>query len=150
MGTEREPAAGPGAAARDLAARQAALVRALVAGGPAPDGLDGRRLAATARGLARKRARLVASHWPALRAVPDYETRYVAWAAGRVPGRVADDGAAFAASLGRELPLAAAVALVAARRRRYLRVREGVAVRWFGVRRIALRRRRDDGATPEE
>jgi hypothetical protein len=124
----------------ELAARQAALVRALVAGGPAPHGLDPSRLAATAWGLARKRARLVALHYPALRAAPDYETRYAAWAAGRPPGSVHEDGAAFAASLGRDLPLAAAVEQVAARRRRWVRVHDGLIVRAFGVRRVVRRR----------
>jgi len=51
-----------------LAARQAALVESLVAGGPDPAGLDPVRLAATRRALLRKRAGEAARHWPLLAA----------------------------------------------------------------------------------
>ncbi|MBW0103743.1 hypothetical protein [Pseudonocardia sp. KRD291] len=51
-----------------LAARQAALIEALVAGGPYPDGLDTARLDATRRALLRKRAGRVARAWPLLAA----------------------------------------------------------------------------------
>jgi hypothetical protein len=45
----------------DLAARQAALVRALLAGGPVPDGFDARRVGVEATALRSKR-RSVAAH----------------------------------------------------------------------------------------
>jgi hypothetical protein len=48
-----------------LAAEQAALVRALVDGGPVPAGFDPDRVRATAAALARKRAHEVARAWPA-------------------------------------------------------------------------------------
>jgi hypothetical protein len=53
------PVGGPSAQER-LAAEHAALVRALVGGGPVPGGFDPGRVAATAEALARKRAREVA------------------------------------------------------------------------------------------
>ncbi|MFP5019935.1 hypothetical protein [Pseudonocardia phyllosphaerae] len=49
-----------------LAARQAALVAALVAGGPEPSGFDARMLAVTRVALLRKRSGQVASAWPLL------------------------------------------------------------------------------------
>ena len=52
----------------DLAERQAALVAALVAGGPAPAGFDPAALAAAGAALLRKRAGEVARHWPLLAA----------------------------------------------------------------------------------
>lgn len=131
-----DPPPVPTAAPTTLAEAQAALVRALVAGAPVPPGFDGARVVATTTALLRKRARVVAGVYPALRAVPDYENAFAHWAANRPPGRPRDDGAAFARSLGRELPLAAAAEQVAARRRRWLWVRDGLVVRWFGVRRI--------------
>jgi hypothetical protein len=51
-----------------LDAEQAALVRALVDGGPVPAGFDPDRVAATATALARKRAGEVARAWPVLAA----------------------------------------------------------------------------------
>ena len=51
-----------------LAARQAALVAALVAGAPDPPGFDPARLAAARRALLRKRAGEAAKHWPVLAA----------------------------------------------------------------------------------
>lgn len=58
---------GPDAVA-PLARRQAALVEALVAGGPAPPGFDAADLDATRRALLRKRAREAAAQWPLLAA----------------------------------------------------------------------------------
>jgi hypothetical protein len=52
----------------ELAAAQAALVAALVAGEPPPPGFDTARLDATARALRRKRAGEVARTWPCLAA----------------------------------------------------------------------------------
>ena len=51
-----------------LADEQAALVRALVGGGPVPGGFDPGRVAATSAALARKRAREVTRAWPVLAA----------------------------------------------------------------------------------
>jgi hypothetical protein len=53
-------------AADDLAARQAELVAALVAGGADPPGFDPARLDATRRALLRKRAGEAARVWPML------------------------------------------------------------------------------------
>jgi hypothetical protein len=107
-----------------------------VGGGDVPAGFDEDRIAVTALSLRRKRARVVAHVYPALRALPDFETRYAAWSQGRAPGRTADDGAAFALSLGSDCPAAVGVDLVGARRRRWVRVRGGLVVRWFGVRQL--------------
>jgi hypothetical protein len=87
-----------------LAAEQAALVRALVAGGPVPDGFDPGRVEATAAALARKRAREVASAWPALAADlgEAFTGQFVAFVAGRPPpatGGALADGLAFARHL---------------------------------------------------
>ena len=89
-----------------LAADQAALVRALVAGGPVPEGFDPDRVRATADALARKRAREVARAWPALAAAlgGDFTARFLAFAAGRPPpaaGGALADGLAFARALAR-------------------------------------------------
>jgi hypothetical protein len=96
--------ADPGAAGR-LGARQAALVRALVAGGAVPDGFDPERVAATAAALARKRAREVARAWPALayQLGGEFTGRFVAYAAAnpRPAGGALADGLAFARTLQR-------------------------------------------------
>ena len=89
-----------------LAAGQAALVRALVAGGPVPDGFDPGRVRATAAALARKRAREVARAWPVLAADlgEAFTERFMAFAAGRPPaaaGGALADGLAFARTLAR-------------------------------------------------
>jgi len=116
---------GPGAAhprRERLAAGQAALVRALVGGGPVPGGFDPDRVRATAAALARKRAREVARAWPVLAAElgDDFPGRFLAFAAGRPPpdrGGALADGLAFARALARQgrLPGDARVeALVAA------------------------------------
>ena len=57
-----DPDPGPGAS--PLAARQLALVSALVAGAAPPAGMDQERVHAQARALLRKRARSVARHQP--------------------------------------------------------------------------------------
>ena len=90
-----------------LAAEQAALVRALVDGGPVPGGFDPARVRATSAALAAKRAREVASAWPALAAElgEDFTARFLADAARRPPparGGALADGLAFAAALARE------------------------------------------------
>jgi len=89
-----------------LAAEQAALVRALVDGGPVPAGFDRDRVRATAAALARKRAREVARAWPALAAElgDDFTARFLADAARRPPparGGALADGLAFAGALAR-------------------------------------------------
>jgi hypothetical protein len=56
--------AGPGTSAGTLAARQLALVSALVAGAAPPAGVDPERVHAQAQALLRKRARSVARHQP--------------------------------------------------------------------------------------
>jgi hypothetical protein len=90
-----------------LAAEQAALVRALVDGGPVPGGFDPGRVAATSAALARKRAREVARAWPVLAADlgERFTGRFLADAAGRPPparGGALADGLAFAHALARE------------------------------------------------
>jgi hypothetical protein len=95
-------------ASRDrLAAEQAALVRALVAGGPVPGGFDPGRVRATVAALGRKRAREVARAWPLLAAElgGDFTGRFLAFAAGRPPparGGALADGLAFARALARD------------------------------------------------
>jgi hypothetical protein len=92
----------PGWPARErLAAEQAALVRALVGGGPVPGGFDPDRVRATSAALARKRAREVARAWPGLAAElgEAFTGRFLAFAAGRPPparGGALADGLAFA------------------------------------------------------
>jgi hypothetical protein len=90
-----------------LAAEQAALVRALVDGGPVPGGFDPERVRATSAALARKRAREVARAWPVLAAElgEDFTGRFLAFAAGRPPparGGALADGLAFARALARQ------------------------------------------------
>ncbi|MET0187420.1 MAG: hypothetical protein ABW212_00375 [Pseudonocardia sediminis] len=71
----------------DLAARQAALVEALVAGGPDPIGFDPERLAATRRALLRKRAGQAAAAWPLLAAAlgPNWTPTFAARFDGVAP-----------------------------------------------------------------
>jgi hypothetical protein len=119
-----------------LAAEQAALVRALVGGGPVPGGFDPDRVRATATALAGKRARAVARAWPGLAAElgPDFTRWFLADAAGRPPparGGALADGLAFADALARErrLPGNARVERLLARARLSTRpVRLGAAV----------------------
>jgi len=105
-----------------LAAEQAALVRALVGGGPVPGGFDPERVRATSAALARKRAREVARTWPGLAAElgPDFTELFRADAARRPPparGGALADGLAFADALARKgrLPDSARVERMAAR-----------------------------------
>ncbi|MEU4569513.1 hypothetical protein [Micromonospora sp. NPDC023956] len=69
----------------DLAARQAALVAALVAGAEPPPGFDTHRLGAARVALLRKRAGEVARHWPLLAAgLGDaWPGTFAGWAATR-------------------------------------------------------------------
>jgi hypothetical protein len=95
-----------------LAERQAALVAALVAGGPLPPGFDAGRVGAAARALRRKRAGEVARAWPMLAASAggSWAEEFGAWAAGRAPGGSLLDGWRYARerrAAGGLLPLAA-------------------------------------------
>lgn len=74
-------------------------MRALVAGGPVPDGFDPARVCATREALARKRARQVAKAWPALALDPRFTERFLSYATGSPPppaGGALADGLAFA------------------------------------------------------
>jgi hypothetical protein len=84
-----------------LAGRQAALVAALVAGGPLPPGFDAGRVEAAAAALLRKRAGEVAEAWPLLAAAlgPRWKPEFVGWARGRVRAGSFADGFAFAVAL---------------------------------------------------
>jgi hypothetical protein len=75
-----------------LAARQRALVAALVAGGPVPEGLDPDRLAAGERALRAKRAGEVTAAWPLLARTPRFADRFAGWARGRSPRGALRDG----------------------------------------------------------
>jgi hypothetical protein len=80
--------------AAELAARQAELVAALVAGAPDPAGFDRDRLAAARRALVRKRAGEVAAVWPLLAASrgPRWHDTVAAHVAGRAPEGALRDG----------------------------------------------------------
>lgn len=77
-----------------LAARQAALVAALVAGAPPPPGFAPEALAATRTALLRKRAGEVARCWPLLATGlhPRWLEVFQQWAAGRPPTGALRDG----------------------------------------------------------
>lgn len=77
-----------------LAARQAALVAALVSGGQVPDGVDAGQLAIARRALLGKRAGEVASVWPLLAASVgrSWAVSFATWAAGRPPSGSLRDG----------------------------------------------------------
>jgi len=134
-----------------LAARQAALVAALVAGAPVPAGFDGRLVDAAEKSLRGKRAGEVAAAWPLLAAGlgDQWHDRFRRWARGRPPRGALRDGWDLARELAfvGELPALAQAELatreVAARYdgrrdprpRRGLvarRVRGGVAVGFLG------------------
>jgi hypothetical protein len=119
-----------------LAAEQAALVRALVDGGPVPGGFDPERVRATSAALARKRAREVARAWPGLAAElgPDFTQLFLGGAARRPPparGGALADGLAFADALawqGRLPPTARVERLLARARLSTRRVRLAATV----------------------
>ncbi|MFC3500269.1 hypothetical protein ACFOOK_04715 [Micromonospora krabiensis] len=79
---------------RGLAARQAELVAALVAGGPDPAGFAPVPLAAARAALLRKRAGDVARHWPLLAAAlgAHWPATFATWAAARPTGGSLRDG----------------------------------------------------------
>ncbi|MEW2332041.1 hypothetical protein AB0880_30105 [Micromonospora chersina] len=78
----------------DLAARQAELVAALVAGGPLPAGFAPAPVEAARRALLRKRAGDVARHWPLLAAgLGDaWPATFAGWAGGRPTNGSLRDG----------------------------------------------------------
>ena len=83
----------------DLAARQAALVAALVAGAPAPPGVDADRVRIQSAALLRKRGRSLAYAEPDLAAAlgREFSAAFVAYATGQSQaGGTADDAAEFA------------------------------------------------------
>ncbi|MGD9530472.1 DUF692 family multinuclear iron-containing protein [Pseudonocardia sp.] len=90
----RVPAAGPGIDTATLAAAQAGLLDALVAGGPDPPGFDPYRLDATRAALLRKRAGEVAVVWPVLAVSlgERWRAAFAAHAAGRPPAGALRDG----------------------------------------------------------
>ncbi|WP_157556719.1 hypothetical protein [Nocardia acidivorans] len=85
-----------------LAEQQAALVRALVAGAPAPAGFDAADISATAHALLHKRADEVARRFPLLAHAcgGDFPAKFMQWASTRPKSSTAADAAAFAAALG--------------------------------------------------
>ncbi|MEV6556703.1 hypothetical protein AB0M22_13365 [Nocardia sp. NPDC051756] len=93
----------------ELAERQAALVRALVAGSPAPDGFDTDSVAAAARALLHKRAGEVARRFPLLAHAcgDDFTARFIDWAADKPKTSTASDATTFAEHAGIALPVSA-------------------------------------------
>lgn len=85
-----------------LAAQQAALIRALVAGADAPPGFDVGDIAATAHTLLHKRTDEVARRFPLLahQTGPDFTARYMEWARTRPKTSTVEDAVAFAADHG--------------------------------------------------
>jgi hypothetical protein len=92
--------------AADLAARQRALVAALVAGEDVPAGFDPAAVRVTVAALRRKRAGEVAARWPFLAASygDAWPATFAAWAAGRPPNGSLRDGWDFARAAGDALP----------------------------------------------
>jgi len=84
--------------ADDLAGRQAALVAALVSGGPTPMGFDEARVRSARAALLLKRTDETARAWPLLRASlgPRWVAEFAAWAADRPPRGPLRDGWDFA------------------------------------------------------
>jgi len=127
----------PGEALGRLVGRQTELVRALIAGGPVPQGLDAGRVVATMMALRQKRAIAVARAWPVLAAVLGDELidQFVAYAEHRPPAAFGalGDGLLFACDLARmgDLPAAARGELLAVSAR--LADRDGHVVRRTGV-----------------
>jgi hypothetical protein len=102
----------PGPAVGDLAARQAALVDALLAGAPDPPGFPTDRLAVARRALLRKRAGAVAAVWPQLAASlgPDWPAVFAASVGDRPPAGALVEGWDLARTLHRRGELGAAAA----------------------------------------
>lgn len=142
----------------ELAAAQEALVAALVAGGPLPEGFDAVRVDAAAAALLHKRAGEVARAWPWLAAAygREWRTEFAGWAAGRPTRGSWRDGWDFARDRRASPagPAADELAMTEARwaydgrsepRPRRLairRLRDGVIIVAFGRARVLRRRRR--------
>jgi hypothetical protein len=111
----------------DLAARQAELVAALVAGGPDPAGFDANRLAVARRALLRKRAGEVAVVWPVLAASVGtaWPATFAAFAADRAPAGALRDGWDLARELHGQRRLRDAATVELAEREVTLRHRDG-------------------------
>lgn len=122
---------------RDLAARQAALVAALVTGEADPAGFDADRLAVTRRALLRKRAGEVAAVWPLLAASlhRDWQATFAGFAEGRAPAGALRDGWDLARDLQRRGALAADAGVELAEREAALRHHDGRRRRLPAVRR---------------
>ena len=114
---------GPDPVAGDLAARQAALVDALVAGAPDPPGFAADRLAATRRALLRKRAGAAAAVWPQLAASlgPDWPALFAASVGDRPPAGALVEGWDLARTLHRRGELGEAAGVELAEREVMLR-----------------------------
>ncbi|MFH8590189.1 DUF692 domain-containing protein [Streptomyces rimosus] len=103
--TEGNPATGPATttpARQRLAVAQAALLSALVAGTPAPEGFDRRRLLVQSRALADKRASVVAKVAPELPGIlgTDYRPSFLGYARHRpMKGGYRQDAMDFAVHL---------------------------------------------------
>ncbi|MGV9720336.1 hypothetical protein [Nocardia beijingensis] len=89
-----------------LAQRQAALVRALVAGAAVPPGFDAEAVGAAADALLRKRAGEVARRFPLLAHAchGDFTARFTAWARNHPKTTTSADAAAFASATGIDWP----------------------------------------------
>lgn len=106
-----------------LAARQAELVAALVAGGSVPSGFDPGSLAVARRALLRKRAGEAAAVWPLLAASlgPTWLEAFTASVAGHAPAGALRDGWDLARELRRRGDLGDAAAVELAEREVALR-----------------------------
>jgi hypothetical protein len=149
-GTGADAAAGTGtdtggtdAARRRLAAAQAALLGALVADGPVPEGFDPERLRVQSRALIAKRASVVAGIAPELPRVlgERYRPAFAAYARGRpLTGGYRPDALRFVAHLLDSDP---SLSRTTRRRlRRWYRERSGEAPRGWGLAGPLLRRLR--------
>lgn len=106
---EAEPAALGEATRQRLGLAQAALLSALVAGTPVPEGFDRVRLGVQARALAAKRADVVAKVAPELPLIlgADYRSAFLAYAQGRpMRGGYRQDALDFAEDTLRDGPFA--------------------------------------------
>jgi hypothetical protein len=95
----------------DLAARQAALVAALVNDGPVPDGFDRHRVSVARKALLRKRAGLLARVWPVLASECQWPDQFIEWVDGHTPQGALRDGFDFARHLHSQGPLTSAAAV---------------------------------------
>ncbi|MGU3432937.1 hypothetical protein ACNHUS_07950 [Actinomycetes bacterium M1A6_2h] len=80
-----------------MADQQGALVRALVAGGPIPGGVDSKEVAVASKALLRKRAGEIAFHDPLIpHACGDrFQVLFAEWATGRPKQSTRSDAEAF-------------------------------------------------------